>query len=85
VILHEKSRQWRLERDLSSFLSYTYCEEALDQPTSFLVDAIIRRNGDFVAVVDRDRFLRLGDRGALLENLALERDPLGSGNRDGGT
>jgi hypothetical protein len=74
-----------LEHDLSSCLSYTYCEETLDQPASLLVNAIIRRNGDFVAVVDRDRrFLRLVDRRALLENLAPERGPVINGSGEGG-
>lgn len=66
----------QLERDLSGGLAYTYCEEILDQPATPLVNAILSRNGDFVAVVDRDRrFLRLVDRRALLDNLALDRTP----------
>jgi len=74
----------RLERDLSGCLSYTYCEEALDQPAALLVNAIIRRNGDFVAVVDSDRrFLRLVDRRAVLENLAPERSLVANGSGEG--
>jgi len=73
----------RLERDLAGCLAYTYCEEVLDQPGALLVNAIVRRNGDFVALVDRERrFLRLVDRRAVLESLALERDATVKGNGD---
>jgi hypothetical protein len=72
-----------LERDLAGCLSYSYCEEALDQSRALLVNAIVRRKGDFVALVDRERrFLRLIDRRAVLESLALERDPIMKGNGD---
>ena len=63
----------RLERDLSDCLSYSFCEEQLDEPARVSANAIIRRSGDFVAIVDKDRkFLRLVDRRAVLESVARE-------------
>jgi hypothetical protein len=65
----------RLERDLAGALTYAWCEESLDQPESSTADSIIRRSGDFVAFVDKDRrFLRLVDRHALLERVSYQRD-----------
>jgi hypothetical protein len=55
-----------LERWLGPALSDASCIEEQDTPTSALVEAILKRNDDFVAIVDRHhKFRGLVDRKAL--------------------
>jgi hypothetical protein len=65
----------RLERDLAGSLKYTWCQESPDKPESDLVEAISRRDGEFVALVDEDRrFIRLVDRYAVLHRISRENE-----------
>ncbi|MEH2537193.1 MULTISPECIES: hypothetical protein [unclassified Bradyrhizobium] len=55
-----------LERWLGPTLSDAWCTEEQDTPNSALVEAILKRNDDFVAIVDRHhKFRGLVDRKAL--------------------
>jgi hypothetical protein len=63
-----------LERDLAGFLNFACCEDSPDKPESDLVEAITRREGQFVALVDSDRrFRRLVDRYGLLGRISKGR------------
>lgn len=68
----------RLERDLAGLMETQWCEDSPDRPRSLLADAIVRRNGQFVALVDEDRrFKGLVDRYTLLAQLQREQDKTG--------
>jgi hypothetical protein len=64
----------RLEDDLTGCLQYGWCEDTPDKPRSTLAEAILRRNDDFVALVDPDRrFVGLVDRKLLLDQTWKDR------------
>ena len=63
-----------LERDLSGVLEYDWVEDSPDIARSRLSESILRRKGEFVALVESDRrFVGLIDRYALLEQVAASR------------
>jgi hypothetical protein len=65
-----------LEQLLGEELSDTWCEEDLDKSQSALVESILKRNADFVALVDRrQRFRGLVDRKALAIETVSVRTP----------
>jgi hypothetical protein len=65
----------RLERDLEGCLNNSWCEDSPDKDQYALAEAILRRKGDFVALVDSDRrFTGLADRGALLSQVWRQKE-----------
>lgn len=60
-----------LEHDLDGVLDCAWYEDSPDTPRSLRVEAILRRTGAFIALVDSDRrFQRLVDRYALLDQVS---------------
>lgn len=71
--------QWidgeRLERDLGGSLDYGWYDDSPDTPRNLRVEAILRRTGPFIALVDSDRrFQRLVDRNALLDQMSERKE-----------
>jgi hypothetical protein len=65
----------RLERDSAGFLEYAWCHDSPDKPRRVVAEDILRRSGEFVALVDDDRrFVGLIDRCALLDRVWKERE-----------
>jgi len=65
----------QLERDLEGYLANSCCEDSPDKDQNLLAEAILRRKGDFVALVDSDRrFTGLVDRNALLSQVWNQRE-----------
>ncbi len=65
----------RLERDLAGYLEHAWYQDSPDQARSLAKEAIARRKGSFVALVNQDRqFLGLVDRLALVDQMWNERD-----------
>lgn len=71
-----------LERALVGVLEYAWVDESLDSPRSLVSESVIRRNASFVALVDSDRrFVGLVDRYALLTQMSIARNSVGSVNQ----
>jgi|GEM_PF-2045275 len=66
----------RLERDLAGQLEYSWYQESPDEARQSTGQAVARRNGAFVALVDEDRrFIGLIDRYALLDQMGKNQEP----------
>jgi hypothetical protein len=65
----------RLERYMEGYLENSWCEDSPDKDQNLLIESILRRKGDFVALVDSDRrFTGLVDRNALLSQVWKQRE-----------
>ena len=63
----------RLERDLSNCLQRSWYSDSPDASQHAVGEAVLRREGTFVALVDQDRrFVALVDRYALLDQLSKQ-------------
>jgi Putative peptidoglycan binding domain len=72
----------RLERDLADVLENDWYEDSPDTRRNLAEEAILKRKGTFVALVNRDRqFLGLVDRYALLDQIS-KREEAGSRNAE---
>src|SRR4029079_13512034 len=66
----------RLERDLSGLLEHSSYHDSPDTSRAMVAEAVARRDGEFVALVDQDeRFLKLIDRRAILDQLGKAQAP----------
>jgi hypothetical protein len=65
----------RLEQDLVGVLERAWVEDSPDRASDVVLEAVVRRNASFVALVEDDRrFVGLLDRSAVMGQLLRNRD-----------